>query len=133
MTDNEIIKALECCFIKIDCTDCPKNVNKPFTEDCLVSVAKQAIDLINRQKAEIERLRDALIDNEYANCVAVKNGLIYTHTLDDYDNLIGDISAEAIKECLQEVVKRTKSYSCACRIRWVCDEIEKEMVGDTDA
>ena len=55
MTDNEIIKALECC-INDKCQECP--LNKLF---CGREVAMQyALDLINRQKAEIERLRQNL-------------------------------------------------------------------------
>ena len=50
MTDKEIIKALECCIKFIDCTECPyKGITK-----CSVEV--DALDLINRQQAEIERL-----------------------------------------------------------------------------
>lgn len=59
----------------------------------------------NRFKAEVERLKTEnklLIDNDvsnrYPNCVLVEKGRIYTKTLEDYDNLIGDISAEAYKE-----------------------------------
>ncbi len=56
LTDNEIIKALECCFSYEsldDCGDCPltKMCDKgPFYTE------KISLDLINRQKAEIERL-----------------------------------------------------------------------------
>ena len=57
MTDEEIIKALECCstyggsckkcpaYIKVDRSDCKKYF-------------RAAIDLINNQKAEIERLQN---------------------------------------------------------------------------
>ena len=48
MTDNEIIKALECCKDN-NCNECPI---KGCTEDIFV----EALDLIDRQKAEIERL-----------------------------------------------------------------------------
>lgn len=58
-----------------------------------------AIQKENRElRAEIERLKEALTDHEYGNCVAVENGLIYTHILEDYNKLIDDISAEARKE-----------------------------------
>lgn len=54
MTDNEIIKALGCCG-EIDglfCNGCTyKSEN-----DCVVALARDAHDLINRQKAEIDRL-----------------------------------------------------------------------------
>lgn len=53
MTDNEIIKALECCSNAVGekCKECPINKN------CLeVELNKEALDLINRQKAEIKEL-----------------------------------------------------------------------------
>ena len=57
MTDNEVIKALECCSSengKDDCLTCPNF--KDFV-DCKEDLSAIALDLINRQKAEIERLK----------------------------------------------------------------------------
>ena len=54
MTDNEIIKALECCTIReMDCKNC---LNKNQGLHCIYETMKLALDLIDRQKAEIERL-----------------------------------------------------------------------------
>lgn len=53
MTDKEIIKALECCGKPVDensCSECPYHC---YEEDCH-KLLPQAIDLINRQQAEIE-------------------------------------------------------------------------------
>ena len=55
MTDAEIIKALECCYTPgMSCErDCPFHI----IDDCNdVLMAKYVIDLINRQKAEIDIL-----------------------------------------------------------------------------
>lgn len=52
MKDNEIIKALECC-IKDDCDNCPDTFG-----NCEHNAMRNALDLINRQKAEIERLKE---------------------------------------------------------------------------
>lgn len=49
-TDDEIIRALECCSGNGNCKDCPYDKTGCEFE-------KDALDLINRQKAEIERLR----------------------------------------------------------------------------
>ena len=82
MTDNEIIKALECCFIHCNCADCP--LNSPQTEWCVKVTCEQALCLINRQKAEIER-----ITLEYAGFQAgVKH----------FADIGKTIRAEAIKE-----------------------------------
>lgn len=59
MTDNDIIKALECCAkgtTSTVCLDCPLRFSDICTEE-ENGVVKLALDLINRQKAEIERLR----------------------------------------------------------------------------
>lgn len=60
MTDNEIIKTLEClCGGGDSCTECAYHKKYRFGE-CKKQVAKDAIDLINRQQKEIERLDKVL-------------------------------------------------------------------------
>ena len=60
MSDNDIIKALKCCKGEdIPCADCPYI---DFGQ-CQTYVASDALDLINRQKAEIEALK--LINSTY--------------------------------------------------------------------
>ena len=57
MTDNDIIKALECCAEEpmLNCRKCPyeKSCNMGRSD-----MQKDALDLITRQKAEIERLQE---------------------------------------------------------------------------
>ncbi len=61
MTDNEIINALECC--------CKSNTNDYCCEGCTYEsiglcasvISKEAFDLINRQKAEIETIKETTI------------------------------------------------------------------------
>ena len=63
MTDNEIIKALECCSADKStkyCLTCPLQ-DMGFVGECIPEKSKNALDLINRQKAEIERF-DQVID-----------------------------------------------------------------------
>ena len=55
MTDEQIIKALECCR-DCKCKDCPC-YNKE-TDGCKELDEQDILDLINRQKSEIERLKD---------------------------------------------------------------------------
>ena len=56
-TDEEIIRALECCRDFGDCSLCPYE-NATFADelDCTQKLHTDALVLINRQKAEIERL-----------------------------------------------------------------------------
>lgn len=58
MTDAEVIKALECCANNGDCKECAINPHKGNYGYCTSIAIKSALDLINRQKAEIERLSD---------------------------------------------------------------------------
>ena len=55
MTDNEIIKALECCK-ELICKDCPIFPNSTPVLLCKSRLEKEALDLIKRQQAEIEEL-----------------------------------------------------------------------------
>ena len=58
MNDNDIIKALECCKIKTPpykCEECP--LLRGMSNSCIYECKELAYDLINRQKAEIERLK----------------------------------------------------------------------------
>ena len=57
MTDNEIIKALECVMGNdVNCSECTYQKVLPFPS-CRMMCAKNALALINRQKAEIENLQ----------------------------------------------------------------------------
>jgi hypothetical protein len=57
MTDNDIIKALECCRDFGDCSLCPyEKATFENEADCAQRMHTDALDLINRQKAEIDRL-----------------------------------------------------------------------------
>lgn len=67
MTDDEIIKALECCRDNSRCYTCPRlGMNC-----CMNLLMRNALDLINRQKGEIEQWKEEA--NRYQNlwCMAV--------------------------------------------------------------
>ena len=95
MTDEQIINALECCATDDgdDCFQCPycNLFFEPGNGGCVNRCRKDALDLINRQKAEIERL---------------KRGVTFTITIEDFESiketvisrLDNKIKSEAIKE-----------------------------------
>lgn len=59
MNDEDIKKALECCscgVTKCVCNECPIR----YKESCLDDLPKFALDLINRQQAEIEKFKKAI-------------------------------------------------------------------------
>ena len=57
MTDNEIIKALECCSVSLSdvtaCKNCPLQEAEEIT--CITILSKNTLDLINRLKTRIVR------------------------------------------------------------------------------
>ena len=66
MTDNEIIKFMQCVVGNdANCSECEYQKVLPFPS-CRMMCAKNALDLINRQKAEIERLEKEIKDKERA-------------------------------------------------------------------
>ena len=69
LTDNEIIKALECCATNVafgNCAYCPYKEYWAKGLTCVCKATKDSLDLINRQKAEIERLSE---ENDILNGV----------------------------------------------------------------
>ena len=134
MTDNEIINALECCCSpKVNaCDDCP------FHKRCYENnewLEKEAIDLINRQKAEIERLE--------TNCLSMAQTM---------PNMAKAERAEAVKEfaerlkeklaCLEYAIQTNRKTLPIERVKAevnavlqngcsnVVDKTLKEMVGE---
>jgi hypothetical protein len=53
-TDEEIEKALECCS-SYDCDGCP--LYSP-TINCVILLPQKALELVKRQRAEIEKLKE---------------------------------------------------------------------------
>ena len=141
MTDNEIIKALECCATDKpdDCFQCPydKMVYNPGYDGCADRCRKDALDLINRQKAENEELRsDKIIAethernarNLFTDCVKqLEEARVEIKELKDilekvptnaYDlqveaseKLENQIKSEAIKEFAKKIDKILERYS----------------------
>lgn len=109
LTDNEIIKALECCIsddkgIHEACRNCPlqgKNV------DCPEYIRASALDLINRQKAEIER---------------------YKGVIKLLENDVKTAKDEAIKDCIRRLkqIERQKGEYGYVTLADL-DKVKKEM------
>ena len=99
-TDEEVIKALELCYdAQIRCHKC--SYRKRLA--CMRCVQKDALDLINRQKAEIEKMRkvvnaDLVITRRRSGKSAYANEIIRIKT--------DLIKAKAIKEFAERLTNR---------------------------
>ena len=123
LTDNEIVKALECCSKPVgeNCKECPLHLT-----DCLkVNIEELALDLINRQKAENERLTTALKE--------ISNGLAEVKVLVARD--LKNAKAEAYKEFAEELHNKAMkpeeicdNFAVGCN---TIDNLLKELVGET--
>ena len=99
MTDNEIIKAMQCVMGNdVSCSECEYQKALPFPS-CRRMCAKNALDLINRQKAENESLKVDL-----AKC---------SIRLDNLYKTADEIKSEAIKEFAERLKKYFKKFSGA--------------------
>lgn len=96
MTDNEIIKALECCNFGYECDYCPDN-NENW---CVLDIKLQILDLINRQKAEIEKLKQ---ENEFFRKTITQNA---QRALEVTVEEIEKTKSEAIKEFAERLKRK---------------------------
>lgn len=149
MKDEQIIKALECCATDDgdDCFQCPYGniVYKPGNGGCVNRCRKDAIDLINLQKAEINNLKAELSAmRSMANSLKKKNAILIRNADTAFQDGLNEnrdlfkkevepeIRAEAIKEFARElkcgVPQETGVIRCAD-----VDNLVKEMTeGNND-
>ena len=135
LTDEEIIQTLECCK---DCC-CKQCDEEPDFQE--------AINLINRQKAENEMLKKRISDKKHALFEQQEYTAELQQTLetkcDDCDNIrlsrpeywkaIKAAKAEAYKEFAERLKneKIAPPFSINCTINMV-DNLLKEMVGEDE-
>lgn len=105
-TDEQIIKALECCFTNdFGKTNCNKCAFYTATAKCMDDMQNAVIDLINRQAAEIERLTAKILVKDNIN---------------DYNTAQLRIAREELRtaksEAIKEFVERVKETSIGLEI-----------------
>ena len=145
MTDNDIIKALECCGnweSAKSCEDCPANI---YGFGCAQKMAKHTLDLINRQKAEIERLTKA--GKEAVNCFTRMETLYKikckeleiakSEAIKEFAERFKDIIKEPFS-CGFDILKPPREalhdYNADVRyyLNYRLNNLVKEMVGDNN-
>ena len=129
MTDNEIIKALECCK-KDDCDNCPNDFG-----NCYANLSGYSLDLINRQKAEIERLK------ECPKCIYEYDGKTTEYCVQgpcSNFKTVEQTKSEAIKDFADRLLDKARAVQIG-NLTWVwlisqddINDIIKEMLVKSD-
>ena len=131
MTDKEIIKALKCCgsevATRLTCQECPMGGKR----DCMTYLYRQALALINRQKAEISELQHKImscnseIERLISNIEAMAQSM---PTMAKADR------AEAVKEFAERLKKHTTTLFDWSEVVEISvddlDDLVEEMVGE---
>ena len=149
MTDNEIIKALECCA---NCEDCFYGItNCPLVEEteCRSLLAQNSLDLITRQQSKNKRLgkevdlvsiqfqdlqeryEEAQAEIEQWKEEANKYQKLWCIAMDD----IEIAQSEAIKEFAERLKDDSfedKGYYYDIILVTDIDDVLKEMIGETE-
>ena len=141
MQDKEIIKALgNKKYGGHSCVNCKFGITKGEDRCGLkgCNIARNALDLINRQQAEIERFKkiETTVNgfwSEIQKLAMFKDK--ETPTLEELLEYMDNLKAEAINECLEKL----KDYEPLLGLPWdICktfadaiDSFRKEMVGDS--
>lgn len=117
MTDNEIINNIIWCIDpKNACADCPYyELRKSL--DCVSSLFRDTLDLINRQKADnkelqfrIDELQRKIVScnsdilNEYKARIQVDEMVVCANSLGEWLEFCDNLKAEAIKEYMDKVI-----------------------------
>lgn len=145
MTDNEIVKALECCSTyKGKCTDCPAFV-KVDRSNCK-QVLLGAIEIINRQKEEnrslkydydnLQRQFDEIYQQfHYLSNVEIPYLYSFTQDKDKKLETIANILLRTKSEARKEFAERVKLLNQNNLILWneQIDNLLIEMESEKDA
>ena len=128
MTDKEIESSLKVIATTHNCNECKIRNCKWGTCNCSQITARAALDLINRQKAEIEKLKCEMGKLLPKDCS-------YAIQMEVSNKLESQIKSEAIKEFAERLMKmstqgfwETDAYVGVEQI----DNLVKEMVGDIE-
>ena len=147
MTDNEIIKALQCCRTSLiyDCKRCnlrlENGARQPF---CTTTLIGNAFDLINRLQAENERLKEkgivVLLKPENAQFENLERFETRQISKEMLPAIVRRVKTEAYKECIEKVKENSNKMELVCSGALVrtdytitedaLDNLLKEMVGE---
>lgn len=100
MTDEQIIKAVDVCKTGA-CRGCPYHVLG--TAGCISILMKDVFGLINRQKAEVERLKAEIVIRDKIIDERGKEVFRHDNTIRSLHKQLDNLKSEAIKEFAEEL------------------------------
>ena len=127
MTDNEIIKFMQCVIgNEVSCSECAYQKVLPFPS-CRMMCAKNALDLINRQRVEIEKLKQK---NEFFLKTITENA---QRALEVAVEEIETAKSEAIKEFAERLKEKFGIADCIVTVNNNdIDELIEEMTEENE-
>ena len=125
LTDKEIISSLEVIATTGNCEECEIRNCKWGTCNCSQITANVALDIINRQKAEIERLRGSTIVSNIMESQRIKREA----KTEAYKEFAKRLKNKIKTEC-NPYGKPTYDYDTSISIMNYMDNLLKEMVGE---
>ena len=137
-TDKDIISSLQVIATTCNCNECKIRSGKWGTCNCSETTANAALDLINRQKAEIERLK------ECPKCVYEYDGEVTEYCVQgpcSNFKTVEQIKVEAYKEFAEMLKNKIKTecnsygkptfdYDTSISIMRYIDNLVKEMADE---
>lgn len=115
MTDNEIIKALECCKAT-SCSICPCFKNNLGIVLCQSDLTNSALNLINRQKTEIDKLKIEI-------CALSEKRITFPERL----KIVKHAREHAIKEFAEKLKKEVDFVDTTRKLKQTINDLVKEM------
>lgn len=121
-TDEEVIKILEA-HQKGRCYECPvgKEPIQLLSKPCSKLISENALDLINRQKSEIERLQK-LLDDKCDRCIARDRDEAIKEFAERFENAFSEVEEFYDEEQHENLVSANKVLA-------LIDEIVEKMKG----
>jgi hypothetical protein len=136
MKDEEIIKALEICAEESDCENCRECTGYvSYGSDCLGEYIRNALDLINHQKAEIERLQKILENRSEICDICTENYTkriervkmkAYQELADELKRHCSDIDSDNINAPNVQILWDAEELIDGVLKDMICDMLEEE-------
>ena len=126
-TDKDIISSLQVIATTCNCNECKIRSGKWGTCNCSETTANAALDLINRQKAEIERLRGSTIVNNIMESQRIKREA----KAEAYKEFAKRLENKIKTEC-NPYGKPTYDYDTSISILHYIDKLVEEMITDKE-